>query len=89
LPCKAPGIGSAGAATINRVFRPMVRSEPSKEKAASATTTLQKVGDLNMAGSFVITPLSFGPTDRMKRTRLRNLHEAVGSLRQGLISISG
>src|SRR5208337_2855037 len=54
LPCKAPGIGSAGAAKTSRAFMPMVRSEPRKKGAASATATLEKVRDFNMISSFPI-----------------------------------
>jgi hypothetical protein len=54
LPCEAPGIGTAEAAKTSRVFMPMVRSEPRKKRAASATATLQKFRDFNMISSFPI-----------------------------------
>ncbi len=54
LACEAPGIASAGAAKTSGVFMPMVRSEPRKKIAASATATLEKVKDFNMINSFPI-----------------------------------
>src|SRR5208337_3415888 len=80
LPCEAPGIGSAGAAKTSRVLILMVRSEPRKKRAASATATLQKLRDFNMISSF---PLFFECADASFQAHLSTLRlngEAEGLL---------